>query len=80
MQKYRGYYIDGIYFHNKKEIDAFVEKQAVEAYKQACQLFASHCTLECSIYCNEKAERLVKEFGYTWAQLEEIEIEAYKAA
>lgn len=80
MRQYKGYYIDKVIFHNEEEIDRFLEKQAVDAYKVACQLFAKYCTLENSIYCNEKAETLVNQFGYTWEQVEALEIEAYKTA
>lgn len=78
MKQYKGYYIDNVIFHNEKEIDTFLEKQAVDAYKLACKVFAEHSTMENSLYCEEKAERLVNTFGYTWEQVEEIEIEVYK--
>ena len=32
-----------------------------------------------SIYCNEKAEILVNQFGYTWEDIEAIEIETLEA-
>ena len=78
MKQYKGYYIDHVIFNNEEEIDSFLEKQALDAYILACQLFAERSTMENSIYCEEKAEYLVNQFGYTWEQLEEIEIQAYK--
>ena len=78
MKQYKGYYIDNVIFHNEKEIDTFLEKQALDAYKLGCKVFAEHSTMENSLYCEEKAERLVNTFGYTWEQVEEIEIEVYK--
>lgn len=78
MKQYKGYYIDNVIFNSTEEIDSFLEKQAVDAYKMACKLFAEHRTIGNSITCDEKAERLVNQFGYTWEQVEEIEIEAMK--
>lgn len=79
MTQYKGYYIDNVIFGSKEDIDRFLEKQAFDAYKLACEYFAEHSTVEASIYCNEKAECLVKNFGYTWEQLEEIEISVFEA-
>lgn len=76
MKFYRGYYIDNCAFHSKEEIDRFVEKQAVEAHKKAYMYFIDHCSVEASTYCEQKAEYLVKQFGYTWAQIDELEIKA----
>lgn len=80
MRQYKGCYIDNVIFHNAKEIDKFLENQALDAYKTACELFAIHNDMEYANYCNEKAEILVNQFGYTWEQLEAIEIQAYATA
>ena len=80
MRQYKGYYIDKVIFHNEEEIDRFLETQAVDAYKMACRLFSERRTMENAIYCDEKAESLVNQFGYTWEQVEALEIEAYKTA
>lgn len=32
-------------------------------------------TMENSVWCDEKAERLVNQFGFTWEQVEELEKE-----
>ena len=79
MRNYRGYYIDGFTFKNEQEIDAFIEKQAVDGYKRDVKLFAADPSMEGSIAAGESAERLVKQFGYTWEQVEAIEIEVYEA-
>lgn len=80
MKQYKGYYIDNIYFNNKQDIDNHIEKMAVEAYKTACRLFDRDRSMEASMYADDKAEFLVKHFGYTWEQIEAIEIETFKAA
>lgn len=79
MKQYKGYYIDNTYFHNEAEIDKFLENKAVEAYITAVKVFLINCTMEASIYVNKMAERLVNNFGYTWEQVEEIEIKAMAA-
>jgi hypothetical protein len=79
MKKYKGYYIDKVYFNNEQEIDKFLEEQALKAYKTACWLFNKDVCIETSIYASEKAQILVDKFGYTWEQVEQIEIEVIKA-
>ena len=78
MKQYKGYYIDKVIFNNEQEIDEFIKSEAIRTYKMAVELFAQHSTMENSIYCDDKAEILVKQFGFTWEQVEEIEIETLK--
>lgn len=80
MTNYKGYTIDNVIFNSKADIDAFLEKQAVDAYKNACWLFIKNCDVESSIYADERAAYLVNYFGYTWEQVEAIELEMLKAA
>ena len=80
MKKYKGYYIDGVGFHNEKEIDNFIKKQAVRAYRIAVELFMVDMCIERSMYVHEKAENLVNNFGYTWEEVEELEIKFMTAA
>jgi len=79
MKKYKGYYIDNVIFHSEAEIDAFIKNKAIEAYIKAVQIFASHSTMENSIYCTEKAEILVEKYGYTWDEIEALEIQTLEA-
>lgn len=78
MKQYKGYYIDNVIFHNEEEIDAFVKQQAVESYKKAIKYFCENSTMSASMYVEEKAEVLVNQFGYTWEQVEELEIQTMK--
>lgn len=80
MKNYKGYYIDGVWFHNENEIDKFLEEQAVKAYKTAYKMFLNHMDMAHSVFCDEKAEILVKNFGYTWSQVEALEFEVMDAA
>lgn len=74
MRTYRGYYIDGAIFTSKTDIDNFLRDQAVKSYKMAVELFANDMSLEKSIYADEKAENLVNNFGFTWEEVEAIEV------
>lgn len=78
MTQYKGYYIDHVYFNSKADIDEFIKNKAVEAYKRAVQLFAWDMNHARSIYAGEKAEVLVKQYGFTWDEVEEIEISVFK--
>lgn len=79
MKQYKGYYIDKVVFNSEKEIDNFLKEQAVSAYRKAVKYFANHCTMEASIYCDDKARNLIDNFGYTYKQVEAIEIETLKS-
>ena len=61
-----------------EDIDEFIRNQAIKAYKDAVEMFAIHSTIENSLWCEEKAERLVNQFGFTWEQVEELEIATLK--
>ena len=80
MKQYKGHYIDKVIFHNEAEIDEFMKQQAIKEYKTRCQVFAINRTMEASIYASEQAQRLNKEYGISWEELEEMEIEALKTA
>lgn len=79
MTQYRGYYIDNVIFSSKADIDEFVKEQAIRAYKTACRLFYESPSMERSTYCYELAERLHKVFGFTWDQIEAMELAIYPA-
>ena len=78
MRKYKGYYIDGVVFKTEKEIDDFHRKNAVESFRKSVEYFAKHPTMEASIYSGERAENLVKNYGYTYNEVEAIEIDVYE--
>ena len=76
MRKYRGYYIDHVYFNSTKEIDAYLKEQAVRKFLKACKYFYEHPTMEASIYQTEASRSLIKQHGFTPAEVEELEIQA----
>ena len=79
MTQYKGYYIDHRFFSSKEEIDRFLEEQAVNSYRIAVELFALNRNMEYSSYCEERAAVLVDNFGYTWEQVEALEIAVLEA-
>ena len=79
MKQYKGYYIDKVIFNNEDEIDEFIKSEAIRDYKQSVELFVNHLTIKNSIYCDDKAEILVNQFGFTWEQIEELEIQVMKS-
>ena len=79
MRQYKGYYIDKVIFNNEDEIDEFIKSEAFRAYKQSVELFVNQPTIENSIYCDDKAEILINQFGFTWEQIEELEIQVMKS-
>lgn len=79
MKQYKGLYIDKVIFNSEAEIDAFFKEQAINDYKTAVEVFAINHTMEASILCDDKAGYLVENFGLTWEEVEQIEIDTLKA-
>ena len=80
MTQYKGYYIDHIIFNSKADIDNFIKEQAIDRYKMMCRMFADNSTMELSIIMSEHADKLHNEFGMEYNEIENIEIEVFKAA
>ena len=79
MTQYKGYYIDHILFQSKAEIDAHIKQKAVEEYQRRIRYFANHSTMEACIFCSEQADLLHNSFGFSYEDIEAIEIAAYTA-
>ena len=79
MTQYKGYYIDHIYFNSEAEIDANIKQKAVEEYQRRIRYFANHSTMEACIFCSEQADLLHNNFGFSYEEIEAIEIAAYAA-
>lgn len=77
-RQYRGYYIDNVVFSSKKDIDEFIKKQAVDRFAMLNKYFAEKPSMEASIACSEQARYLHDEFGFSWEQIEQLEIETLK--
>lgn len=80
MRKYRNYYIDNVAFHSEADIDKHIKGLTLKAYRTAVKLFDWEPGLETSAHVQRIAEELHREFGMTWAELEEIETSVYMGA
>ena len=76
MKQYKGYYIDKVIFNNETEIDAFIKKQTIEKYQQLCKMFADNSCMELIVMMAPYEEKLHNEFGLSYEEIEQIEIEA----
>ena len=73
MKKYKGQYIDGIIFKNRKDIDEFQRQCAYDAYKTACELFIEKPSMATSMYLEERAMTLHNQYGLEWGDIQQIE-------
>lgn len=78
--KYKNYYIDGVAFRNKAEVDAWLKETAVERFKKLHRWFAERPDIAMGIICSEQAELLHNTYGFEWDEIERLEIEVYKEA
>ena len=77
MAQYKGYYIDHTYFNSKAEIDDYIKQKAVDEYQRRIRYFADHSTIEASIFCSEQADLLHNNFGFSYEEIDAIEIADY---
>lgn len=75
--KYKGYYITEN--TSKADIDALVERLAVDGFKQSVRFFLRDMSQETSDYSHMKAQALIR-LGWTWEQVESLEIEVMQAS
>ena len=81
MKQYKGYYIDHVHFNSEAEIDSFLKEQAISRYRMLCRMFAEQdAGMELSIIMCEQADKLHNTFGMDYNEIEQIEIEVFKAA
>lgn len=76
MKQYKGYYIDKVIFNNENEIDAFIKKQTIEKYQTLCKMFANDSCMELIVMMTPYEDRLHNEFGLSYEEIEQLEIEA----
>lgn len=80
MKNYRSYYIDGVAFTCKADIDNFIKELTIESYKRLCFMFANNPSMELCNMMSNKADYLHSACGLSYDEIEAIEIEASKAA
>ena len=74
MKQYKGYYIDNVNFNSDSEIDEFLKKQAVDRFAMLNKIFAEQMSMEASILCGQQAQKLHDDFGFSWDEIEQMEI------
>lgn len=79
MRKYKNYYICEGGFKSKKEIDDFIKQKHVDSYVMYIEMFANKASMELVCIISELADKLVKQFGFTYSELEDLEIATFKA-
>lgn len=79
MTHYKGKTIDGVIFKNTADVDQHLREQAIYMHRVAYQTFLFRMDMASSSYANEKAEILVKEFGFDWEQIDELETQIMAA-
>lgn len=78
MKQYKGFYIDHVIFNNEAEIDEHIKNSLIEKYKLLNKMFVEDSCMELIVMMQPYADRLHKEFGLEWDEIEAIEIEAMK--
>lgn len=77
MKQYKGYYIDKVIFHSESDIDAFIKRETIRKYQMFCKMFADNASMELIVIMRPYEERLHNEFGLSYEEIEQLEIEAY---
>lgn len=75
MIQYKGYYIDHVYFNNKKEIDDFIKSELIRKYKMLCEMFADDPCMELVVMMEPYENRLHNEYGLSYEEIENIQIQ-----
>lgn len=77
MRKYKGYYIDGVIFHSREEIDQHIKNEIINKIKTLHDMMFSgrYSNAEVMQLSNEitiREERLHDEYGMDWEEIENI--------
>ena len=81
MQEYKSYkgkFIGPGCYASRAEIDAAIEREAVESVKLYAELFCIHKNATTAAGLFQVEENLVDNFGYTWEEVDAIEAQAFK--
>ena len=73
MRQYKGVYIDHVFIHNKQDVEDFLKRRALEAFKNAHELFYYSPTYAMGIECERCAGVLHDKHGMSWDEIEELE-------
>ena len=76
MKNYRGYYIDGICFNSKADIDNFIKAQNIKSMQIANEMMlrsTGDTAMAHSIRAQKYAEYLHDHCGMSWSEIEAVE-------
>ena len=84
MKQYKGYYIDGVAFNSKAEIDEFIKAQNIKRMNQFNRMMLKATTPARMMAANAEANKVARYLhdycGMSWAEIEDAEIEGMKTA
>lgn len=82
MKSYKGFVIDHVFFNSEKDIDEHLKKMAVERFEFLCKAFVElpKDARAISADIDEQADKLVNQFGFTYAELDAIENRVFEEA
>lgn len=75
---YKGKYIGPGCYASRAEIDAAIEREAVESVKLYAELFCIHKNVASAADLFRVEENLIDNFGYTWEEVDTMEAQAFK--
>lgn len=80
MRKYKGYYIDGVVFKSKSEIDDFIKNEIIKKIRVLHDIMFSgrYSNAEVMQLSNDISimeQRLHDEYGMDWEEIENIPFE-----
>lgn len=75
MTKYKGYYIDGVTFSSKAEIDKFLKDVTINTYKMYCRMFEEKPSMELVYnFLTPCMDKLHNEYGLSYEEIELLEV------
>ena len=80
MEAYRGYYIDGFYFHSRAEIDEFLRQRAVKRLRLLVGFFLRDGNMAACAFLSDHETQMVRQHGFTPQEVEDLEIEMMREA
>ena len=79
MKRYKGYYIDGVIFSTKKDIDNFIKSEIIRKicifHRMLFDMPGRYTDDEKIAICGEIHDREIRlhdEYGMSWEEIEEI--------
>lgn len=79
MMKYRGKYIDHVFYNSKKDIDDAIKNELIANIKKYTKMmftgrYSASEQMTLSGWISDSERQLHDEFGMDWADIEELEV------